>query len=121
MGRPGPSGVPGDGATVQDGRTASPPRLGVLKTLGRKAWPLLHGLSDRWPCRRCRPAFSLWMSGLHDAVNVRIGRNPFRPEAWDRFRSGELDGSVHFGCVLCQVARWAARFIAQVPRSRRPT
>jgi len=117
MVRAGPAGEPGNGIAVQEARTGFPPRLAFLKILGRKSWPLLHGISDRWPCRRCRTSLSTWMSGLHDAVNVRIGRNPYRPEAFERFRIGQLEGSFHPGCALCRIARWASRIVAQVPKS----
>ncbi|MGQ0796285.1 MAG: hypothetical protein ACT4OI_00235 [Methanobacteriota archaeon] len=90
-------------------------RRGVLVALGRNSWPWLHSLSDRWPCRRCRAPFSVWMSGAHDGVNVRLGKRPFRPDAWERFRTGRLEGGYHRGCVLCRVARFAVRFLARPP------
>lgn len=109
----------GRGVTVRRTHGESPSRHGFFQVLGRKTWPLLHGMSDRWPCRRCRSSFSAWMSGLHDAVNIRIGRDPFRPEAWDRFRTGSLEGSFHPGCILCRGARWVSRLVAQVPNPSR--
>jgi hypothetical protein len=119
MSRPGPAIAQGNASGAPVGHGSTPAPQSLLKTLGRKSWPLLHGLSERWPCARCRPTFSLWMSGLHDAVNVRIGRNPFRPETWDRFRSGELERGPHVGCAVCRIARWGARLVAQVPKSTR--
>ncbi len=51
--------------------------------------------------------------GLHDAVNVRLGKRPFRPEAFARFSAGALNGSYHFGCFGCRVARWGSRIVAR--------
>lgn len=119
MAQAGQSSAQGNGVTIQRTRTDAPPPLGFLQTLGRKSWPLLHGISDRWPCRRCRPSFAIWMSGLHDVVNVRIGKNPHRPEAFERFQSGALEGPFHPRCIVCRAARWVSRIIAQVPKSRK--
>ena len=108
----------GDGMAV---RTFDAPatRRGLLTTLGKKSWPWLHSLSDRWPCRRCRVHFSVWMSGVHDAVNVRLGKPPHRPDAWEKFRTGQLEGSYHRGCLLCRVARVAVRMFTRPPRPER--
>jgi len=77
----------------------------------------LHSLSERWPCARCRPAFVVWMQGLHDAVNVRLGKRPFRPDSFARFSSGDLDGAYHAGCFGCRLARRGSRLLARAPRS----
>ena len=64
----------------------------------------------------------VWMQGLHDAVNVRLGKRPFRPEAFARFSAGALNGSYHFGCFGCRVARWGSRLVARTSSpAREPT
>lgn len=57
------------------------------------------------------------MQGLHDAVNVRLGKGPFRPESYGRFASGALEGGYHGTCMACRVARLGARVLAQSPPS----
>jgi hypothetical protein len=104
---------------VPRGRQVPSTRPGFLMRLGRKSWLLLHGLADRWPCRRCRPSLSVWMSGAHDAVNVRIGRPPFRPEAWEKFRDGSLEGGYHQRCFACRIARVGVRLFASPRPDRR--
>ena len=88
-------------------------RMSLRIRFGRTLWTGLHGLSERWPCRRCRPSLVVWMQGLHDAVNVRLGKRPLRPEAFARFSAGALNGSYHFGCFGCRVARWGSRLVAR--------
>jgi len=88
-------------------------RMSLRIRFGRTLWTGLHRLSERWPCRRCRPSLVIWMQGLHDAVNVRLGKRPFRPEAFARFSAGALNGSYHFGCFGCRVARWGSRIVAR--------
>ena len=91
-------------------------RTSLRIRFGRTLWTVLHGLSEGWPCRRCRPSMVAWMQGLHDAVNVRLGKRPFHPEALVRFSSGALNGSYHIGCFGCRIARWASRLVARTPR-----
>lgn len=86
------------------------------RQLGKSLWKGLHGMSERWPCRRCQPWLVVWMQGLHDAVNVRLGKPPFHPEAFERFSSGALGRGFHRGCFACRVARWGSRLVAQTPR-----
>jgi hypothetical protein len=91
----------------------------VKLAFGRTLWRYLHGIADHWPCDRCRPGISEWMSGLHDAVNVRLGKRPFRPASYDRFREGSLEGGVHLSCGGCRMFRLFSRLLARVPLPRR--
>jgi len=93
-------------------------RLAVKIRFGRTLWATLHDTADRWPCDRCRPELSTWMQGLHDAVNVRLGKRSFRPVAYGRFMSGALEGAYHGRCVGCRLVRLGARVLAQSPRAR---
>ena len=83
---------------------------------GRTLWKSLHGLADGWPCARCRPLMLVWMQGLHDAVNVRLGKPPFRPDSYAQYASGLLERGFHAGCFGCRVARAVSRFLARAPR-----
>lgn len=82
---------------------------------GRALWRVLHGVADRWPCRRCRPRMSDWMQGLHDAVNVRLGKPPFRSDSFARYESGSLEGPYHRLCFGCRLGRVASRWLARAP------
>ncbi|HLB66927.1 MAG TPA: hypothetical protein VJN63_00385 [Thermoplasmata archaeon] len=97
---------------------ASSLRVAFKIRFGQTLWMTLHKMADRWPCDRCRPELSAWMQGLHDAVNVRLGKSPFRPEAYGRFASGALEGGYHGTCIACRVARIGARVLAQSPPPR---
>ena len=83
---------------------------------GRTLWRTLHGVADDWPCDRCRPQMTLWMQGLHDAVNVRLGKRPFRPDSYARYSSGALEGGFHPGCLACRIARAGSRLLARAPK-----
>ncbi len=96
----------------------SPP--GPFKmAFGRTLWRYLHGIADRWPCDRCRAEVSEWMSGLHDAVNVRLGKRPFRPASYARFVEGSLERRVHLACSGCRIFRLTSRGLARVPPMRK--
>lgn len=90
--------------------------LAIKIRFGRSLWKSLHGLADSWPCAQCQPQMSVWMQGLHDAVNVRLGKPPFRPDAYARYASGLLERGFHAGCFGCRVARAGSRFLARAPR-----
>ena len=96
--------------------TKRPIALALKIRFGRNLWKSLHGLAHGWPCARCRPQMSVWMQGLHDAVNVRLGKPPFRPDAYARYASGLLERGFHAGCFGCRIARAGARFVARAPR-----
>jgi len=102
--------VPGDVRTKRSVARA------IKIRFGRSLWKSLHGLADGWPCARCRPQMTVWMQGLHDAVNVRLGKPPFRPDSYTRYASGSLEHALHRGCLGCRVARAGARFLARAPR-----
>lgn len=103
-------------ASYRPAETARPLGLRFRALLGKALWARLHGSSYRWPCARCRPTLIAWTQGLHDAVNVRLGKRSFAPEAFARFSSGSLDGPYHRGCVGCRLLRRGFRLLARVPR-----
>ena len=92
--------------------------LAIKIRFGRTLWKSLHGLADGWPCARCRPEMIVWMQGLHDAVNVRLGKPPFRPDSYARYASGLLERGFHAGCLGCRIARAGSRFLARAPRPK---
>jgi len=59
----------------------------------------------------------VWMQGLHDAVNVRLGKRSFRPASFAQFVSGALEGGYHLSCFTCRIARQGARLVARAPRA----
>src|SRR2546422_1070500 len=93
-----------------------PLALAFKVRFGRSLWKSLHRMADGWPCARCRPEMTIWMQGLHDAVNVRLGKRPFRPDSYARYVSGSLERGFHSGCLGCRVARAGSRFLARAPR-----
>ncbi len=97
-------------------RIARSIRLAFKIRFGRVLWRTFHGTADRWPCARCRAQMMVWMQGLHDAVNARLGKRPFRPDSFARYSSGALEGPYHRGCLGCRVARGFARVLARAPR-----
>jgi len=99
-----------------DARTKRSIALAVRIRFGRSLWKSLHGVADGWPCARCRPLMTVWMQGLHDAVNVRLGKPPFRPDSYAKYASGLLERAFHPGCLGCRVARAISRFLARAPR-----
>ena len=108
----------GSGHSVARGadRTRRSLALTFKIRFGRTLWKSLHGLADGWPCARCRPQMMAWMQGLHDAVNVRLGKPPFRPDSYAQYASGLLERGFHAGCFGCRVARVGSRVLARAPR-----
>ena len=96
--------------------TKRPVGLAIKIRFGRGLWKSLHRMADGWPCARCRPQMTVWMQGLHDAVNVRLGKPPFRPDSYARYASGSLERGFHPGCLGCRIARAGSRFLARAPR-----
>src|SRR6266566_5947701 len=90
--------------------------FGVRLRFARTLWRMLHGVAEGWPCGRCRPRMSVWMQGLHDAVSVRLGKRPFRPDSFARYESGSLEGPYHRACFGCRLARIGSRWVARAPR-----
>ncbi len=56
------------------------------------------------------------MQGLHDAVSVRLGKRPFRPDSFARYESGSLEGPYHRACFGCRLGRVASRWLARASR-----
>ncbi|HYT00323.1 MAG TPA: hypothetical protein VEO20_06620 [Thermoplasmata archaeon] len=101
---------------TERGRVARPLLLAFKIRFGRTLWRTLHSLADGWPCARCRPRMTVWMQGLHDAVNARLGKRPFRPDSFAQYASGALEGPYHPGCIGCRAARVGSRWIARAAR-----
>jgi len=94
--------------------------LSLKIRFGRGLWKTLHRMAHGWPCRRCRPQMTVWMQGLHDTVNARLGRLIFVPDAYARYSSGSLEGGFHPGCIGCRIARASSRLLARASRPTRP-
>jgi hypothetical protein len=104
-----------DSAASITGNVGHSTWLALKIRFGRGLWKRLHRMADAWPCRRCRPQMTVWMQGLHDAVNARLGRPVFLPESYAQYSSGSLEGKFHPGCVGCRMARTGSRFLARAP------
>src|SRR3989442_12222305 len=92
--------------------TKRPVALAIRIRFGRGLWKSLHRMADGWPCARCRPQMTVWMQGLHDAVNVRLGKPPFRPDPYARYASGSLEPGFPPGSPGARSRRSRAPFLA---------
>ncbi len=95
-----------------------PRRIRFKIRFGRMMWSYLHESATRWGCERCRPSLSVWMEGLHDAVNLRLGKRVFKQGSLAKFRAGALEGRYHATCFGCRTFRVGARILAQEIRQR---
>ncbi len=55
------------------------------KALGRRTWGMLHGLAENYGCDTCRQTFITLVSGMHDMVNVHLGKPVKDPARWRKF------------------------------------
>ena len=53
--------------------------------LGRKVWHLIHTMADTYGCGTCRPAAQMLFSGVHDAVNIHLGKEVYDKKNWRAF------------------------------------
>src|SRR5437899_12837910 len=65
--------------------TKRPVGLAIQIRFGRGLWKSLHRMADGRPRARCRPQITVWMQRLHDALNVRRGQPPVRPDSYARY------------------------------------
>lgn len=57
----------------------------ITKAAGQRTWQLLHGLADHYPCPPCKPVFQTLASGIHDVVNVHLGKPVHDPRRFKAF------------------------------------
>lgn len=57
------------------------------KIIGNRAWGLMHGVVDHFPCETCRESGQVLLSGIHDMVNISTGKGVFDEERWRKFLS----------------------------------
>jgi hypothetical protein len=55
------------------------------KIIGNRAWDILHGAVDHFPCETCRDGGQVLMSGIHDMVNLTTDKGIHDFERWKRF------------------------------------
>ena len=55
------------------------------RAIGRRTWQLLHGVIEHYPCPTCREAGKVLMSGIHDVVNLHLGKGVYSPETFEDF------------------------------------
>lgn len=51
------------------------------KLIGNRAWKMIHGTIDNYPCETCREPGHKLVNGLHDVVGVSLGKKIFDPES----------------------------------------
>ena len=50
------------------------------KAIGNRAWSIVHGAIDNYPCSLCREVGSRLFHGVHDMVNIHLEKRVFFPE-----------------------------------------
>lgn len=55
------------------------------KIIGNRAWAMLHGVVDNFPCETCARAGRVLVSGIHDMVNLHTGKPVFDHDKWVEF------------------------------------
>jgi hypothetical protein len=63
--------------------------------LGRKVWYLVHCMADNYGCGSCRPAAQMLFSGVHDAVNIHLGKPIHDPTNWRNFVAAINEADSH--------------------------
>jgi hypothetical protein len=53
--------------------------------LGNRVWELLHGIANNYGCSSCRPGAKMLISGIHDTVNIFLGKPVYDPENFQKF------------------------------------
>ena len=55
------------------------------KLIGNRTWALMHGLIDHYPCEQCAEGGRVLVSGIHDMVNLSLGKGIFDFDSWKAF------------------------------------
>jgi hypothetical protein len=50
------------------------------KLIGNRGWEIIHGAIDNYPCSLCRESGSRLFHGIHDVVNIHIGKQSRYPD-----------------------------------------
>ena len=61
------------------------PEKGYTEALGRRTWNLYHGVADHYGCEACRGGAQTLISGIHDMVNLHLGKPIHDIERWKEF------------------------------------
>ena len=54
--------------------------------IGNRTWKLYHGVMDHYPCSTCREAGLVLISGIHDIVNIHLGKGVYDRKSWNKFK-----------------------------------
>lgn len=54
--------------------------------IGNRTWKLFHGVMDNYPCETCRGAGMVLLSGIHDMVNIHLGKGVYDRKKWNEFK-----------------------------------
>lgn len=55
------------------------------KAIGNRTWAVMHGLVDHYPCEQCGEAGRTLVSGIHDMVNIHLGKPVYDADRWEIF------------------------------------
>ena len=55
------------------------------RLIGNRTWALLHGIIDHYPCEQCAEGGRTLISGIHDMVNLSLGKPIYDFDRWQDF------------------------------------
>jgi len=53
--------------------------------IGNRTWKLFHGVINNYPCETCKEGGQVLVSGIHDVVNISLGKGVFDRPKWREF------------------------------------
>lgn len=57
----------------------------LIEEVGPKLWKDLHETCEKIPCQECYTDCKMLISGIHDAVNIKIDKSVHDRENFDNF------------------------------------
>lgn len=70
------------------------------KSLGRRTWNFLRDYFDNYGCHACKHAGQVFISGIHDMVNIHLGKPVYDESRWREFlemvEKAQADSHTHF-------------------------
>lgn len=55
------------------------------EALGHRIWGIFHGIADNYGCHLCKHDAQVLISGIHDIVNVKLGKKVFNKKYFREF------------------------------------
>ncbi len=53
--------------------------------IGERTWGLFHHVIENYPCETCRAEGMILISGIHDLVNIHLGKGVYDRAKWKQF------------------------------------